>query len=87
MLAAIIYMLVHLLAGGDPTLPAWAPSAAVPVARVLAVWYDYSVAVRLYLAAVVADGDYQNDWLTHLPHAIRPIWRTIGYLLALLLGT
>lgn len=24
--------------------------------------------VLLYLAAVVADGDYLNDWLTHLNH-------------------
>jgi hypothetical protein len=35
-----------------------------------------------YLAAVLDDGDYLNDWLTHLPTVIRPTVQLIGYLLA-----
>lgn len=36
-----------------------------------------------YLAAILADGDYTNDWLTHLPHIIRPYVLFVGYLVSL----
>jgi len=33
------------------------------------------MALILYFAAVLEDGDYENDWLTHLPEAVRtPVW-------------
>lgn len=39
-------------------------------------------ALALYLAAVLDDGDYANDWLTHLPRAIRPLVQRAGHALA-----
>lgn len=41
----------------------------------------------LYYSAVTDDGDYANDWLTHLPTLIRPAIRGSGILLAWALGT
>lgn len=35
-----------------------------------------------YFAAVVEDGDYRNDWLTHLPLEIVDATRTLGEWLA-----
>lgn len=42
-------------------------------------------ALALYLSAILADGDYANDWLTHLPRAVRPLVRALGHRLALAL--
>lgn len=39
-----------------------------------------------YFAAVLADGDYLNDWLTHLPTMLRPIVEMLGYVLATVTG-
>lgn len=44
-------------------------------------------AFLLYLAAVADDGDYQNDFLTHLPELVQPYVLALGYLLAAILGT
>lgn len=38
--------------------------------------------LALYFAAVLQDGDYENDWRTHLPHTIRAIVEHIGWVLA-----
>ena len=38
--------------------------------------------LREYFIAVVEDGDYMNDWLTHLPSFIRPVVEWVGYLTA-----
>jgi hypothetical protein len=36
----------------------------------------------LYLDAVLTDGDYANDWITHLPRCVRGFVQHIGVLLA-----
>jgi len=38
-----------------------------------------------YFVAVVEDGDYMNDWLTHLPESIRPAVEGLGQLTAAVL--
>lgn len=35
-----------------------------------------------YFTAVLDDGDYLNDWLTHLPHMLWPVLELAGWLLA-----
>jgi hypothetical protein len=35
-----------------------------------------------YLAAVLDDGDYLNDWLTHLPVSMAVAVQTLGELIA-----
>lgn len=37
----------------------------------------------LYMQAVIQDGDYLNDWLTHLPTWAQPTVETIGHTVAL----
>jgi len=44
------------------------------------------VALVLYLLAVLTDGDYMNDWLTHLPAYSVGTVETAGWLLSLALG-
>lgn len=44
-------------------------------------------AIAEYFRIVVEDGDWANDWLTHLPEAIRSLVELIGFLLALVLGS
>lgn len=44
-------------------------------------------ALREYFGIVVSDGDWLNDWLTHLPEFLRPIVAMVGYLLSLILGS
>jgi hypothetical protein len=39
-----------------------------------------------YLAAVLDDGDYLNDWLTHLPAIVRPVVLALGQLIAAVAG-
>jgi hypothetical protein len=39
-----------------------------------------------YIAICITDGDWANDWLTHLPVAIRPAVETIGQWIALAVG-
>jgi hypothetical protein len=43
-------------------------------------------ALLLYLAAVAEDGDFLNDWLTHLPETVQPFVLFAGYVLAMILG-
>lgn len=45
------------------------------------------MALIYYFAAIVQDGDYLNDWLTHLPEIVRPLILFLGTLLATLLGS
>ena len=40
-----------------------------------------------YFAIVIEDGDWLNDWLTHMPVMIRPLIAAIGQLIALLIGS
>lgn len=35
-----------------------------------------------YLAIVITDGDWLNDWLTHLPADIAPAVQTVGQFIA-----
>lgn len=39
-----------------------------------------------YFTAILVDGDYLNDWLTHLPVVIRPLVEMLGMALAAVLG-
>lgn len=36
-------------------------------------------ALMNYFQAVLADGDYLNDWLTHLPAWAQPSVETVGH--------
>lgn len=36
-----------------------------------------------YLLIVLTDGDYLNDWLTHMPDTIADVMQIIGWLLTL----
>lgn len=40
-----------------------------------------------YFLAVLTDGDWQNDWRTHLPRIIRPLIEGIGHILAAIVGS
>jgi hypothetical protein len=40
----------------------------------------------LYFAAIMIDGDWMNDWITHLPAMIRPVIMQIGQILAFVVG-
>jgi hypothetical protein len=40
-----------------------------------------------YFRIVIEDGDWLNDWLTHLPENVRAIVSWIGYLIAMLIGS
>lgn len=42
--------------------------------------------VTLYLYAVLHDGDYQNDWLTHLPTTAAWIVGIFGWTIAFITG-
>lgn len=44
------------------------------------------MALAYYFAAVLADGDYLNDWMTHLPFVVRPVVEALGMLLAWVTG-
>jgi hypothetical protein len=44
------------------------------------------ITLALYLLAVVEDGDYLNDWLTHLPFWAIDTAQAGGWLLSLALG-
>lgn len=74
-LLAVFDMLRTLLAGGDPALPAGHNELA-PLARGLAALADYMYYVRL-------DGDYLNDYLTHVPQWARLPLGMLGYAVAL----
>lgn len=39
-----------------------------------------------YVSAIVQDGDYLNDWRTHLPDWMRSGVEAVGYALSLALG-
>lgn len=38
-----------------------------------------------YITFVIEDGDWLNDWLTHIPETVRLYVRIVGYILAKLL--
>lgn len=40
-----------------------------------------------YFIGIIQDGDYLNDWLTHLPTILQPIILAIGHILATMLGS
>lgn len=40
----------------------------------------------LYIVEILQDGDYENDWLTHLPAILRPLIWSLGRFLATILG-
>lgn len=44
------------------------------------------MALFYYVLAILEDGDYLNDWLTHVPFFVRPGVEFIGHWLALLTG-
>lgn len=39
-----------------------------------------------YFAIVITDGDWANDWLTHLPTTIRPAVEIVGQFIAIAIG-
>lgn len=43
-------------------------------------------AVEQYIIAVFADGDWANDFLTHLPECGRPLIEIAGHALAIAIG-
>ena len=43
-------------------------------------------AIRLYFLALLDDGDYLNDWLTHMPTWLSDVVVVIGQFLAGWLG-
>jgi hypothetical protein len=43
-------------------------------------------ALILYVVAILEDGDFQNDWLTHLPPWSADAVATAGQALAVALG-
>lgn len=47
---------------------------------------DAFQAIRHYLHYVRLDGDWANDWLTHIPVIIRPFIEAIGHLLTITIG-
>lgn len=48
---------------------------------------DYLLDLLRYFAIIVLEGDWANDWLTHLPEHIRPETMELGKYLAAILGT
>jgi hypothetical protein len=44
------------------------------------------IALARYLLVVATDGDYLNDWITHLPEGSIDTVQTVGWLLAVALG-
>jgi len=73
-LLIILRMLTDLLTGGDPTLPS-GHNELIPIAQLLS-------AIRDYVLAILDDGDYLNDWLTHIPASLQPLMLVIGHLIA-----
>jgi hypothetical protein len=47
---------------------------------------DNLISMIKYFAAIVVDGDYLNDWVTHLPEVIRPDIIEMGQALAQMFG-
>lgn len=39
-----------------------------------------------YFAAILTDGDFCNDWITHLPDFAQPFVLFLGWLIAALIG-
>lgn len=39
-----------------------------------------------YLAFTISEGDWLNDWLTHLPHDMQPHVEAVGHWLVTLIG-
>lgn len=71
--------LIDLFTGGDPTCPILRTAAETrtgcDVARTLS-------AVRDYLVAVFVDGDWLNDWATHIPGVWATAVKLVGFLIA-----
>ncbi len=47
---------------------------------------DYGEMIAFYLLAILDDGDYLNDWLTHIPECGVGAIQGIGMMLAFVLG-
>lgn len=47
---------------------------------------DMLMVLIRYLAVIMVDGDWLNDWLTHLPADWQPTVQAIGELVAKLFG-
>lgn len=43
-------------------------------------------AIARYFLCILQDGDFYNDWLTHLPEVVRPFVLFLGYVLSLIIG-
>jgi len=43
-------------------------------------------AIASYLLAVLQDGDYLNDWLTHVPQCGQDSLQLLGQMLAIMIG-
>ena len=43
---------------------------------------DVVMTLAQYVAAVVSDGDYLNDWLTHVPRVVQPVVQGLGRVIA-----
>lgn len=90
LLTALLQILGDFMHGWDPTCPVLASAAAMhvacDVARVLAIVQGVLHAIAWYYQAILVDGDWANDWLTHVPRALRPTLQAIGRMLATLLG-
>ncbi len=39
-------------------------------------------AILCYIYYVLVDGDWANDFLTHIPLTLRPFWLIVGHLIA-----
>lgn len=44
------------------------------------------IIIAHYLYYTLLDGDYLNDWLSHLDHESAAIWEAIGHAIARLIG-
>ena len=70
--------------GGKVTYRTWVASLVLVVLAVIVAYSAGDIAMTLarYVAVVVAEGDWLNDWLTHLPRVVQPVVQTIGQLIA-----
>jgi hypothetical protein len=49
-------------------------------------WFKYSDIIAKYIQAIYRDGDYGNDWLTHMSPQLAAFMRDYGMMLAASLG-
>jgi hypothetical protein len=72
MLFEMFRMVLDAVYGGDPTFDPIHPE---------------TYALARYFALVVGDGDWLNDWRTHLPVAVRGLVTFFGWIVASVLGS